>query len=117
MVQSFNLRIAHINSDEMYSHVYCRGIRIANPFFSLWSTKTGMMLGKAFIGIAIAAGVIYFIILLVFIIKAMYHIWQRRSSFAHMAKGLRVHYMVSAMEVCVSVTLMLFLCGVVYHVH
>ena len=73
---------------------YFRGVRLVNPFYSIWASPQGVTMGRAFIGIAMAAGILYFIILMVFIIKAIYNIWQRRKQFKSMAKGLRIHYMV-----------------------
>ena len=70
-------------------------MRLSNPFFSLWATETGTILGKTFIGIACAAGVVYFLVLLAFIVRAILNIWRKRSAFPGMAKGLRIHYMVS----------------------
>ena len=73
---------------------YFRGVRLVNPFYSIWASPQGVTMGRAFIGVAMAAGILYFIILMVFIIKAIYNIWQRRKQFKSMAKGLRIHYMV-----------------------
>lgn len=69
---------------------------MANPFFSLWATEQGTNIGKAFIGIAIAAAILYFIILTAFVLKAIYNIWKKKAAFKNMAKGVRVHYMVNS---------------------
>ena len=80
----------------MCSVIYIfRGVRLTNPFYSLWASPKGAMVGKAFIGIAIAAAIIYCLILTVLILKTIYNIWTKRSQFKSMTKGLRIHYMVS----------------------
>lgn len=52
------------------------------------------MVGQAFTGLSIAAGVIYAIILTAFVFLAIYYIWKKRSEFPRRAKEQSIHYMV-----------------------
>ncbi|KXJ14740.1 protein wntless homolog [Exaiptasia diaphana] len=69
-----------------------RGYQLHNPFFSIWATKLGSDLAYGFI---ISAGVcasLYFLFLLVLVVKVFLNIRGKRATFKNMSRARRLNY-------------------------
>lgn len=97
-----------------------RGVQLTNPFFSIWSTNVGRNLGLSFVILAGLAAGVYFIYLMVMIVRVFRTIIAKKASLPSMNKARRTFYMgliyrFSFLMVftllCAAMTVILFIVG------
>lgn len=111
----------------MFLFDFCeRGIQLTNPFFSIWSTKTGSNIALFFLTLAGASVCIYFMYLLMSVALVLRNICNKRSILPAMSKPRQKYYknliyrfsfLMVLTLVCAFLSLFMFVSGQVEDTH
>lgn len=103
-----------------------RGVQLTNPFYSIWASTKGQYLGLTFIILAGLAAGVYFIYLLVMLVKVFRNILAKKSALPAMSKPRRKFYMgliyrfcflMAFTLLCAALTVAMFILGQVSEGH
>uniref|UniRef100_A0A6B2E8C0 Protein wntless n=1 Tax=Phlebotomus kandelakii TaxID=1109342 RepID=A0A6B2E8C0_9DIPT len=97
-----------------------RGVRLRNPFYSVWTAPWSANVATVFIGIAAVSGAIYFLFLCFMVFRVMRNIGAKRGSLSTMSAARRLRYagviwrfqfLMLATVVCAALTVVGFVMG------